>query len=219
MDSWAKSPSLMAQRGAFVLMPNYHGSMNYGFPFMESLRDGHYYDYPLRDFDAAIDRLDELGMIDPDRLGTLGWSNGAILSTALIARGDERFKAASCGAGGGEWISNWAGSRFGDGGFGQYWFKDPIQNPEYFTDPAIAPFYNSEKVVTPTIFYGCDKDKNVTLSMTLNTFRGIQKHGNAPVKMLIFPDEEHMLASPAHMKRKLEEDYAWFDRYLFGEGD
>lgn len=217
-DSFEESPHLMAQKGAFVLLPNYHGSLNYGLAFQKSLLNGNYYRYPLEDFDGAIERLDELGMIDPNRLGTLGWSNGSILSVALIARGDERFKAASCGAGGGEWVSDWAGSWFGGALIGEYWFKDPVKDPGYYTNPDNSPFYASEKVVTPTIFYGCDKDRNVPLSMTLNTFRGIQQYGKAPVKMYVFPDETHYLASPVHMKRKMEEDYKWFDKYLFGTG-
>ncbi|MDZ7578185.1 MAG: prolyl oligopeptidase family serine peptidase [Candidatus Nanopelagicales bacterium] len=218
MDNPYEAPHLMAQKGAFVLRPNYHGSLNYGLPFQKSLLGGHYYDYPLEDFYTAVDRLDELGFIDPNRLGTLGWSNGAILSVALIAKGDARFKAASAGAGGGEWVSDWGGSLFG-GVFGQYWFKDPVKDPEYFINPDNAPFYNSEKVVTPTIFYGGDKDQNVPLAMTLNTFRGIQQYGKVPVKMFIFPGEKHALESPAHLRRKLVEDNAWFDKYFFGSGD
>lgn len=217
-DSFEESPHLMAQKGAFVLLPNYHGSLNYGLDFQTSLTNGNYYKYPLADFDAAIDRLDDLGMIDPNRLGTLGWSNGSILGVALIARGDKRFKAASCGAGGGEWISDWGGSWFGGALIGEYWFKDPVKNPDFYTNPDNAPFYNSEKVVTPTIFYGCDKDRNVPLAMTWNTFRGIEQYGKVPVKMFVFPDETHYMALPVHMARKIEEDYRWFEKYLFGTG-
>jgi len=54
--------------------------------------------------------------------------------------------------------------------------------------------------------------------MTLSTFRDIQQYGKVPVKMFVFPDETYYLAWPAHMQRKIEEDYKWFDKYLFKTG-
>ncbi len=53
----------------------------------------------------------ERGLADPDRLGTIGWSNGGILSAGLIIQTD-RYKAASVGAADIEWISDWANVDF-----------------------------------------------------------------------------------------------------------
>jgi hypothetical protein len=36
------------------------------------------------------------------------------------------------------------------------------------------------------------------------------------VRFLTFPGEPHSLRAIAHQRRKLDEDLAWFDRYLFG---
>ena len=40
-ERWSTYPQIMAQRGAFVLKPNYHGSGNHGLAFVESIK-GHY---------------------------------------------------------------------------------------------------------------------------------------------------------------------------------
>ncbi|HMF13622.1 MAG TPA: prolyl oligopeptidase family serine peptidase, partial [Gemmataceae bacterium] len=111
-ENWGYAPNLTCQRGAFVLRPNYHGSTNYGLKFVESIADGKYYEYPLQDIEKGVDALIARGLVDPDKLGSLGWSNGAILTMALVAA-NPRYKAASAGAGGAEWVGDWGACEFG----------------------------------------------------------------------------------------------------------
>ncbi len=154
-------------------------------------------------------------MVDEERLGTQGWSNGSLLSNGLIAT-DGRFKAASCGAGGAEWVSLWGPcTARGDKLVRYYFGSDPIEDPDTFKDPALMPFYDAGKVVTPTIIFAGDEDVNVPTAMTWVTYRGLQLHGQAPVELYLFPGEEHILSTLTHKRRKLEEEQAWFDRYLF----
>ena len=47
------------------------------------------------------------------------------------------------------------------------------------------------------------------------TYRGIQKHGKAPVELFVFPGEPHVLQKLSHQRRKMVEEQEWFDRYLF----
>ena len=116
MDRWSQgytSPKLiLCERGAFVFEVNYHGSSNYGLEWVESIGNGKYYELEIDDIERGVDALIERGLVDADRLATMGWSNGAILSTELITR-TRRYKAASCGAGDVEWISDWANVDFG----------------------------------------------------------------------------------------------------------
>jgi hypothetical protein len=46
-------------------------------------------------------------------------------------------------------------------------------------------------------------------------FRALQHFGKAPVKFVVFPGEPHSLKKLSHRIRKVEEDMAWFDRYLY----
>ncbi|MHB8895016.1 MAG: alpha/beta hydrolase family protein, partial [Candidatus Geothermincolia bacterium] len=205
---------LMAQKGAFVLAPNYHGSSEYGLDFARSIRNRHFYDYPVRDIENAVSRLVELGMVDGNRLGTLGWSNGSILSHALIAQ-DRRFKAASCGAGGNEWLSEWGAATEGYALLEYYFGASPIEDPGLYKDAAMAPFYNAREVKTPVVMYQGDADTNVVPGMTWTAYRGLQKYSKAPVELYIFPGEGHDPIQHSHQKRKLTEDIKWFDKYLF----
>ncbi|MBN2027950.1 MAG: S9 family peptidase [Actinobacteria bacterium] len=213
-ERWAYPYQLLTRKGAFVLDPNYHGSSSYGFDFADSIKDGKYYEYPLEDIENGISRLVELGMVDEGRLGTLGWSNGSILSHALIAT-DNRFKAASCGAGGAEWVSLWGECTFGDGIVSYYFGDDPVAQPGMFKDPGLAPFYDAEKVETPVLMFGPAEDTSVPPVQVWVTYRGLQKHGKAPVELFVFPGEPHVLQKLSHQRRKMVEEQEWFDRYLF----
>ncbi len=211
-ESWHNAPNLYAQRGAFVLRPNYHGSANYGLDWAESIAAGKYYELPLVDIERGVDRLVERGLVDADRLGVLGWSNGAILTSALIAH-TTRFKAAAPGAGGAEWVADWGTCEFGDS-FDRYYFgKSPLEDPQLYIK--LAPLYHFDKVRTPTLIFQGEIDRVVPVHHAWTQYRALQQHGKADVRLVLFPGEKHALKKFDHQRRKLEEELAWFDKYLF----
>jgi len=67
----------------------------------------------------------------------------------------------------------------------------------------------------PTIIFHGDKDRAVPYSQGWEYYRALQQIGKAPVKFIVFPGEPHSLQKPSHQKRKMEEEIAWFDKYLF----
>ncbi len=214
---WIDPYHFLSQKGAFVLAPNYHGSTGYGentIDFATSIQGGEFYGLVIEDIENAMERLIGLGMVDEERLGTMGWSCGSIISNALIVH-DQRFKVASCGAGGAEWISEWGGSMFGDVFIECLFGSDPIENPDLFKDPAQAPFYDAARVETPVIMFQPAADVNVAPGMTWITYRGIQKHSDAPVELYIFPGEGHVPMLIPHQRRKMVEEQKWFDEYFF----
>jgi len=217
-DTWSGSyavpQQLWRQKGAGVLWINYHGSSSYGLEWVESIGDGKYYELEIPDIEAGVDYLIERGLVDPDRLAVAGWSNGGILGAELITRTD-RYKAASIGAADVEWISDWANVAFG-ASFDNYYFGGPPwEKLETYIEK--SPFFRLTEVTTPTIIYTGDKDTNVPPHQSWSLFRALQQIDQAPVRLVVFPGEPHGLRTPAHQRRKLEEDLAWLDRYLFGE--
>jgi hypothetical protein len=212
-QSWGYPKLLLAQRGAFILEVNYHGSSNYGLEWVESICCGHYYDLERVDLEAGVDHVVRLGLADPKRLATYGWSNGAILTTELITRSN-RFKVASAGAGDVEWISDWANVDFG-ASFDNYYFgAAPYEDPDLYIRK--SPYFRLKDVTTPTIVYTGTADRNVPPSQSWSHFRVMQQVGQTPVRLVLFPGEPHGLQKYVHQRRKVEEDLAWFDRYLFG---
>ena len=85
-DAWRETDhyphNLYTQRGTFVLAPNYHGSSNYGLNWAESIGKGSYYDLEVPDIEKGVDHLIGRGMVDAEKLGVLGWSNGSLLTIA-----------------------------------------------------------------------------------------------------------------------------------------
>ncbi len=216
-DAWGVSYTrpmpLLNQRGAFVLRANYHGSSAYGLDWVESICCGNYYSLEIPDLENGVDYLIERGLVDPDKLGTMGWSNGAILSIELTTR-NPRYKVASTGAGDVEWISDWANVDFGMA-FDDYYFGAvPYEDPQRYIE--LSPFFRMKDVRTPTIIYFGTEDRNVPTDQGWSHFRALQQIGQVPVKFILFPGEAHGIRKLAHQRRKLEEDLAWFDRYLFG---
>ena len=213
-DRWAYPIQLHCQRGAFVLRVNYHGSSNYGLDFASSIAGGaNYYQLPVADLEAGVDALIERGLVDKEKIGTLGWSNGAILTLALITHNPARYKAAASGAGGFEWVADTSVTSFGQS-FNDYYFGAmPWENPAaYLTN---APYYQADRIRTPLIIFHGEADTSVPIHHGWMQFRALQQRTKTPVRFVTFPGEEHSLKKLSHLKRKVEEELAWFDRHLY----
>ncbi len=218
-ESWTDFNNIMAQKGAFVLQPNYHGSSNHGLEFVESIK-GHYYEYEVPDIVSGVNMLVEEGKVDPDSLGVKGWSNGAILTTMLTIQHPDMFKVAAPGAGDVNWTSDYGTCRFGVS-FDQSYFggapwdntDGKIYNSTYIQK---SPLFEMEKVKTPTLIHHGSEDRAVPRDQGWEYYRALQQIGNAPVRFLWYPGQPHGLRKITHRSRKMEEEIRWFDTYLFG---
>jgi dipeptidyl aminopeptidase/acylaminoacyl peptidase len=212
-ESWAYPIQLLTQRDAFVLRPNYHGSNNYGLKWAESICCGKYYDLETPDINAGVDYLISQGKVDPDRIATMGWSNGSILSTSLITTYPARYKVASVGAGDVEWISDWGNVFFGETFDAYYFGKNPLQDPQLYINK--SPFFKMDKVQAPVLIFHGTADTNVPTAQSWSYFRALQYYGKVPVKFVTFPGEPHGPRKLTHQVRKVEEEQEWFAKYFF----
>jgi dipeptidyl aminopeptidase/acylaminoacyl peptidase len=215
-DAWKETyhypHNLYTQRGAFVFAPNYHGSSNYGLKWVESIAGGKYYDLEVPDIEKGVDSLIAKGLVDPEKLGLLGWSNGSLLTIALTTR-TTRYKAAGAGAGVVDWTSDWATAYFG-ASFNNYYFgRSPLEDPQRYV--AKSPFYKLDQVRTPTIIFFGEDDRTVSPSQGWMHYRALQQMGKTDVKFVTFPDTGHSFRKLSFQRRKIDEELAWFDKYLF----
>jgi dipeptidyl aminopeptidase/acylaminoacyl peptidase len=212
-ERWAYAPNLMTQKGAFVLKTNYHGSTGYGLKFVEAICCGKYYDLEIPDIERGVDNLIAKGLVDPDQIGAAGWSNGSILSIQLTVTNPDRYKAAVVGAGDVEWLSDWANVDFGES-FDHYYFgKTPLEDPQLYIDK--SPLFKMDKVKTPTLIFFGTIDRQVPTEEGWTHYRALYTIGKAPVKFVLFPGEAHGPKKLTHQLRKVKEEEAWFDAYLF----
>jgi dipeptidyl aminopeptidase/acylaminoacyl peptidase len=216
-DNWSErmsyAPNLLTERGAFVLKTNYHGSADYGLKWSESICCGKYYDLETPDIERGVDYLISRGLVDPEQIGAMGWSNGSILSIQLTITNPDRYKAAVVGAGDVEWISDWANVDFGES-FDHYYFgKTPLEDPELYIQK--SPLFKMDRVKTPTLIFFGTNDRQVPTEQGWTHYRALYSIGKAPVKLVLFPGEAHGPRKLTHQLRKLNEENAWFDKYLF----
>lgn len=211
-EGWMYAPNLVCQRGAFVLKPNYHGSSHYGLKWLESITRGRYGDLETVDIEKGVDNLISRGLVDPARLALCGWSNGAILTNRLTVQ-TTRYKAAVAGAGNVEYVSDWANCEFGDA-FNRYYLgASPLEDP--FQYLIKSPFFRLDRVRTPTLILFGTEDRTVPVHQGWVHYRALQQLGKTDVRFILFPGEKHLLVKLAHQRRKLKEELAWLDRYLF----
>ncbi len=218
-ERWSTYPQIMTDKGAFILKPNYHGSGNHGQAFAESIGRGDYYALDQIDLYNGIQFLNDKGFIDMDKLGLMGWSNGAILTTWMSLKYPDMFKVAAPGAGDVNWTSDYGTCSFGVT-FDQYYFGgapwDDLDGNHYnkwYIDN--SPIFEIEKIKTPTIIFHGSEDRSVPRDQGWEYFRGLQQVGKTPVKFLWFPDQPHGLQKITHQMRKMTEEIKWFDKYLF----
>ncbi len=211
---WMCPTNLVCQRDAFVLKPNYHGSSNYGLKWMESITRGLYGDLETIDIEKGVDSLIARGLVDPARLALSGWSNGAILANRLTVQ-TTRYRAAISGAGSVEYLSDWANCEFGDAFDRYYLGTSPLESPLRYV--LKSPFFRLDRVRTPTLILFGGEDRTVPVHQGWMHYRALQQLGKTEVRFVIFPGEKHVLKKLAHQRRKVTEELAWLDRYLFLE--
>ncbi len=211
--SWTVFPGLWAQRGAFVFRPNYHGSGHHGLEFVESIK-GRYYELEVPDIVNGVEHLVGRGLVDRDSLGVMGWSNGAILAIALTVEHPNLFTVSAPGAGDVNWISDYGNCAFGVRFDNSYFRGPPWEHLDHYIEK--SPLFRLDQVTAPTLIHHGEEDRAVPTQQGWEFYRAMQQIGRAPVRFLLYPGEPHGLREISHQRRKVEEDLAWFDTYLFG---
>jgi dipeptidyl aminopeptidase/acylaminoacyl peptidase len=215
-DDWNENDhhpaQLHAQAGAFVLKLNYSGSTGYGLAFAERLM-GRYLGPELVDLKAAMADLVARGLVDPARIGLTGWSNGAILGWALAVDSPYPLKAAALGAGDVSFASDWSNCQFGESFDAYYLGTSFVDDPEVYWRRSTL--RQLGRVRTPVLILHGEKDREVPTEQAWQGFRFLQQAGKAPVRLVLFPGEGHDFRQPPHIRRRLEEELAWFATHFY----
>ncbi|MDE2249817.1 MAG: S9 family peptidase [Gammaproteobacteria bacterium] len=210
-DSYQFRRQLLAAGGYVVLGVNYRGSSGRGFAYGKAIWAdwGH---LEVEDLLAGVDALVARGLADPQRLGIGGWSYGGILTDYTIAS-DGRFKAACSGAGSANQISMY--------GVDQYILQYNSEIGPPWRNQALwlklsYPFFHADRIHTPTLFMGGDRDFNVPIAGGEQMYQALRTLG-VPTQLVVYPDQFHELTRPSFMKDRLERQAAWFAQYLHPE--
>jgi len=202
---------LFAADGYLVVLPNPRGSSGYGLDFGTAIWQA----WGGVDFDdvmAAVDHAIALGHADPERLGVGGWSYGGMLTNHVITKTD-RFKGAYTGASAALYIAN-----YGHDEYQRWWEYElglPWRNPELYMK--LSPYFQVEKVVTPTLIVGGEQDWNVPIVNSEQLYMALRRLGMT-TELVVYPGEFHEFETPSYNKDLYERFLAWFDRYVKRDG-
>jgi dipeptidyl aminopeptidase/acylaminoacyl peptidase len=156
-----------------------------------------------------VDHAVASGVADSTRLGIGGWSYGGILTDYTIAT-TTRFKAATSGAG-----VALQTTMYGTDQYIYQWDNEigkPWENKELY-DKISYPFWQANKIKTPTLFLGGENDMNVPITGSEQMYMALKSLG-IDTQLIIYPNQNHGLVLPSYLKDRLERYLAWYAKYL-----
>lgn len=202
---------LFAANGYVVVTMNPRGSTGYGQKFTTAI----WADWGNKDYEdvmAGVDDAIQKGYADANRLGVGGWSYGGILTNYTITR-TERFKGAISGASLGLVPAMY--------GHDHYQLHYEIELGLPWKNRAVwdklSPFWNVEKITTPTLWICGEKDWNVPVHNSEQMYIGMKRLGRE-TQLIVYPNEHHGISRPTYQKDRFERYLAWYDKYVKNAG-
>jgi dipeptidyl aminopeptidase/acylaminoacyl peptidase len=201
---------LLATRGYAVLLPD--APQHLGTPMLDLVKT----------VLPGVNRVVEMGIADPDRLGVMGHSNGGYSTLALIVQ-TTRFKSAIEADGTGDLVAEYgeldqSGAAFGTSNLEQG--QDglggtPWEVRERYIEN--SPLYYLDRVETPLLIVHGDEDRTVAPFLGDELFVGLRRLGKK-VELAKYGGEGHspLYWSYANQVDVFNRMIAWFDEYLVG---
>ena len=201
---------MLAAYGYAVVAANPRGSTGYGTAFSRAI----FADWGNKDFEdvmAAVDHVVAKGVADPERLGVGGWSYGGMhdqlrgrQDPALQGRGrrrraspiTSRTTAPITTSTSTSWSWACRGRR------ASCWLA------------LSSPFYDVEKIMTPTLVLCGALDMNVPLLNSEQQYQVLRRVGKVETELVVYPGQWHGIRTPSYQKDRLERYLAWYDRFL-----
>ncbi len=215
LSRYSQPGQFMAAQGYTVVYPNYRGSTGRGVEFSK-LGQNDYADEEFNDLVDVKHHLVDAGLADADRTGISGGSYGGYASMWAASALTDEFAAAVAFVG----ISNQT-SKFGTGDIphemhnvhSRAW---PWEDWMWMLER--SPVFHAGKTKTPLLIMGGDADPRVHPSQSLEMYRNVKLRTDTPVRLVIYPGEQH-----GNRNTAARYDYAlrltrWMDHYLRGPG-
>jgi dipeptidyl aminopeptidase/acylaminoacyl peptidase len=198
-------------KGALVLRPNYRGSAGYGEAFrslnVRNLGVGDAWDVM-----SGVDHLVEQGIVDEERMGAMGWSQGGYISAFLTTTTD-RFAAISVGAGISNWMTYYVNTDIHP--FTRQYLKGtPWDDPEVYAKT--SPMTYILDASTPTLIQHGENDRRVPIPNAYELYQGLQDVG-VETKLIVYEDFGHGISRPKERLAAVWHNWQWFGKYIWDE--
>ncbi|MEQ8810092.1 MAG: prolyl oligopeptidase family serine peptidase [Imperialibacter sp.] len=198
-------------KGALILQPNYRGSAGYGESFrslkVENLGVGDAWDVL-----SGVESLEKKGLIDSNKVGCMGWSQGGYISAFLTTNSD-KFKAISVGAGISNWVTYYVNTDIHPF-TRQYLNATPWSNMDIYLKT--SPMTNINNAKTPTLIQHGEFDKRVPIPNAFELYQGLQDVG-VETRLVVNKGFGHGITKPKERLAAVWHNWQWFGKYIWGE--
>lgn len=208
--NFAFERELFAANGYLVLAVNYRGSSGRGQAWKKAIF-ADWGNKEVQDLLAGVDHVIGMGIVDTTRMGIGGWSYGGILTDYTIAT-TTRFKAGTSGAGSALQTTMYGSDQY------IYQYENelgaPWKNPKLW-EKLSYPFWHADRIKTPTLFLGGEKDFNVPIAGGEQMYQALKSLG-VPTQMIVYPGQFHGITRPSFVKDRYDRYLEWYGKYLMG---
>ena len=210
-NDYAYPVQAFLEKGALVLEPNYRGSAGYGAKFralnVRNLGVGDMWDVM-----SGVDSLIAKGMVDPNKLAAMGWSQGGYISAFLTTHTD-RFKAISVGAGISDWTTYYVSTDITPF-TPQYLGATPWDDPQIYAKT--SPITTIRQAKTPTLIQHGSADHRVPVPDAFELYRGLlDQHVDA--RLILYMGFGHGIDKPKSALALVQANLDWFSHYVWNE--
>jgi dipeptidyl aminopeptidase/acylaminoacyl peptidase len=164
---------------------------------------------PVASLEAALHRLDDLGIIDPKRAGITGLSHGAEITVFAISHSDLFHAASVSTANGFDPYFYYLGGRTWDETFARMGLDGVLEGPSLERWREVSPALNAAHIRAPLLSNAPDSE----FLISLQEITTLQELGR-PVEMFIYPNELHIKRQPMHRYEVYERNVDWFRYWL-----
>jgi dipeptidyl aminopeptidase/acylaminoacyl peptidase len=198
-------------KGALVLEPNYRGSAGYGAAFralnVRNLGVGDMWDVM-----SGVDSLIAKGIVDPNKLAAMGWSQGGYIS-AFLTTHTNRFKAISVGAGISDWTTYYVSTDITPF-TPQYLGATPWDDPQIYAKT--SPITTIRDAKTPTLIQHGSADRRVPVPDAYELYRGlVDQHVDA--RLILYTGFGHGIDKPKSALALMQANLDWFGHFIWNE--
>ena len=163
----------------------------------------------VADAEAAVAKAVEIGVTDPDRIGIIGHSHGALMVANLLAHTD-LFQAGIARSG----SYNKTNQPFGF----QAERRSLFEARDVYIQ--LSPTFFADQVNEPILIIHGDDDSNPgTLTFQSEVFFEAVRGSGGTARMVLLPFEDHGYRAQESLEHVLWEQLRWFDLYVKGGVD
>lgn len=204
----------LIDQGYVIVAPEYRGSTGYGGDFYDQIDYG---GAEIDDVKAARDwAVDNLGSVDPKRIGIIGWSHGGYQTLMNIFKFPEAYTVAYAGVPVSDLVQRMGYKSQGYRNiFKEFIGKEAVDNPIEYRRR--SPYYYADQLQTPLLIHTNTNDEDVNVMEVQHLIDSLKAAGKK-FEYKIYQDapggHEFNRIDTALAKQSRKEVYDFLARYL-----